>query len=301
MSRPMSSYAGKLFSLITSLALFLLFFVINLSAQQSPYIKLIKLKEIYSQEIQLPQACLHDVRSEQAQVKKSQSKPARSIEENWIQLKQSQLPEVQFKLTQAELFESEQIQSQPKQEEPSQLNPSRDQQNQSVQSQLQQAQSQRTKSQQAQSQQIPNRPSQSQQIQAEKTQAPQTEKQTQAPRQVHFYNVDSERKIEGTIQEILLEPRYEERQPFLMIVIKEKTTGEIYKVEVSPAWFFNYDLHKGEAIKIVGSYYSQNNENYLIARELQVGGETFRVRDRRGFPNWRGGPMKGKVRRIRGK
>lgn len=143
--------------------------------------------------------------------------------------------------------------------------------------------------------------SQSQQIQAEKNQAPQNEKQTQAPRQVHFYNVDSERKIEGTIQEILLEPRYEERQPFLMIVIKEKTTGEIYKVEVSPAWFFNYDLHKGEAIKIVGSYYSQNNENYLIARELQVGGETFRVRDRRGFPNWRGGPMKGKVRRIRGK
>ncbi len=66
----------------------------------------------------------------------------------------------------------------------------------------------------------------------------QTQKQVPGPKEVHFYNVDSERKIEGTIQEIILEPRYEERLPFLMVVIKEKKTGEIYKVEVSPAWFF---------------------------------------------------------------
>lgn len=164
-----------------------------------------------------------------------------------------------------------------------------------------QAQFRKNQTEQLKSDQTPSQQAQSQQTQTEQAQAQQAQQPSPGPKQAHFYNVDSERRIEGTIQEIILEPRYEERQPFLMIVIKEKKTGEIYKVEVSPAWFFNYDLHKGESIKIIGSFYSLNNENFLIAREVQVGGETFRVRDSRGFPHWRGGPMKGKVRRIRGK
>jgi hypothetical protein len=106
-----------------------------------------------------------------------------------------------------------------------------------------------------------------------------------------FYNVDTERRVEGVIREILLEPRYEDRSPFLIIVLEEKTTGQRYKVELSPAWFFDQDLHQGEPVKIIGSLSVKEKDNVLIARELQAGGETFRLRDGRGFPNWRGGPM----------
>lgn len=113
----------------------------------------------------------------------------------------------------------------------------------------------------------------------------------------HFYNVDSERRVEGSIRDILFEPRYEERSPFLIIVLEEKATGQIYRVEVSPAWFFGHDLHKGEPVKIIGSFYARDGEFFLIARELQAGPETFRLRDSRGFPNWRGGQMKGKMKR----
>jgi hypothetical protein len=119
--------------------------------------------------------------------------------------------------------------------------------------------------------------------------------------QGHFYNLDTERQVEGTIQEVLFEPRYEDRAPFLVIVLKEKNTGRVFRVEVSPAWFFNYDLHQREPVKVTGSVYTRDDSSYLIARKLQAGGETFMLRDSRGFPSWRGGPMKVKGgRRGRG-
>jgi hypothetical protein len=107
-----------------------------------------------------------------------------------------------------------------------------------------------------------------------------------------FYNVDTEKQVEGTIRELVFEPRYQDKAPFLILVIEEKKTGEIYRAEISPVWFFDYDLHKGENVRVVGSTYSKDQDQYIIARRLQCGGETFFLRDSRGFPSWRGGQMK---------
>ncbi len=121
------------------------------------------------------------------------------------------------------------------------------------------------------------------------------ESQAQAPSR--FYNVDTEKQVEGVIEQVLFEPRYEDRAPFLIVIIEEKKTSQKYRVEVSPVWFFERDLHKGEPVKIIGSVYTKGEEAYVIARELKTGGETFMLRDSRGFPNWRGGPMKQKGKR----
>jgi len=120
--------------------------------------------------------------------------------------------------------------------------------------------------------------------------------QAQAP----FYSVDTERRAEGTIKDVVFEPRYGDRAPFLIMILEEKGSGTLYRVEISPAWFFDRDLHKGEKVKIVGSYYAKDGVNYLIARQLQAGGETFMLRDSRGFPTWRGGAAKAKGWRRRG-
>jgi hypothetical protein len=109
-----------------------------------------------------------------------------------------------------------------------------------------------------------------------------------------FYSVDTERSVEGTVRDIILEPRYGDRAPFLTLVVEAKGDARTFIVEVSPAWFFDHDVHKGEKVKIVGSYYIKDGASHLIARQVQAGGETFVVRDRRGFPSWRGGPGKGK-------
>ncbi|MBN2408575.1 MAG: hypothetical protein JXE07_02465 [Candidatus Aminicenantes bacterium] len=109
----------------------------------------------------------------------------------------------------------------------------------------------------------------------------------------HFYNVDTEQQVEGVIREILFEPRYEDRASFLILILEEKKSRDIFRAEISPAWFFDHDLHAGENVKIIGSVYAnQDGVRFVIARELQSAGETFLLRDNRGFPTWRGGKMK---------
>jgi RecG-like helicase len=106
----------------------------------------------------------------------------------------------------------------------------------------------------------------------------------------HFYNVDKEITLEGKIQKIAMEPRYENRSPFLIITVEEKDTKKLYIVEISPVGFFDQDFHKGEHLMITGSLTSsEGTETAVIAREVQSGGETFILRDKHGFPTWRGG------------
>jgi hypothetical protein len=117
----------------------------------------------------------------------------------------------------------------------------------------------------------------------------------------HFYNVDSERQVDGTIQEIVMEPRYKDSAPFLVLKLEEKGTHNLYNVEVSPTWFFEHDFHKGEDLMVIGSFYTTDEKKMnIIAREVRFKGQTLVLRDRHGFPNWRGGQSSGKGRR-RGK
>lgn len=114
----------------------------------------------------------------------------------------------------------------------------------------------------------------------------------------YFYNVDREVTLTGTIQKISLEPRYQGTAPFLSIILKEKQTGREYLVEVSPVWFFEKNCFPGEEIKIVGSLSMRGNPNLVMARTIIYHGEEIIVRDKHGFPTWRGGRGRGR-RRIK--
>jgi len=106
----------------------------------------------------------------------------------------------------------------------------------------------------------------------------------------HFYNVDQEIRIEGKIQKIVMEPRYKDNSPFLIVSLEEKSTKKLYTVEISPVGFFDQDFHKGEHLIVTGSLTSSGEkEMNIIAREVQSKGETFILRDKHGFPTWRGG------------
>ena len=123
---------------------------------------------------------------------------------------------------------------------------------------------------------------------------------TQTPQ--HFYNVDSERRVEGTIQEIVMEPRYRDSAPFLVLKLEEKGTHILYNVEVSPAWFFESDFHKGEDLMVIGSFYTTDGKKMnIIAREIRFKGQTLVLRDKHGFPSWRGGGQSGGKGQRRGK
>lgn len=106
----------------------------------------------------------------------------------------------------------------------------------------------------------------------------------------HFYDVDAEVRIEGTVREIVLEVRYGSRAPFVILALEEAGTGQAFRIEIGPSWFFGEDVHAGEKVAIVGSLVrTEGGVKHVIARELRFRGETLIVRDRRGFPEWRGG------------
>ncbi len=110
-----------------------------------------------------------------------------------------------------------------------------------------------------------------------------------------FYNVDAELKVSGDIEEIFMESRYAGTAPFLIVTVKDEQTGRKYVIEIGPAWFFEYDVHKGENIAVVGSLRQPRGElPLLIARKVILRGETRIMRDKYGFPSWRGGRGRGR-------
>ena len=116
----------------------------------------------------------------------------------------------------------------------------------------------------------------------------------------HFYNVDKEIRIEGKIQRIVMEPRYKNTSPFLIVFLEDKDSKKVYTIEISPVWFFDHDFHQGEHLRIIGSLTSSGETaQHVIAREVQSKGETLILRDKHGFPTWRGskGQMSRKGRR----
>lgn len=123
-----------------------------------------------------------------------------------------------------------------------------------------------------------------------------------AQKQQHFYNLDKEMRIEGKVQEIIMEPRYKDTAPFLIIILDEKTTKQQYRIEISPTWFFEHDLHKGESMVVLGSLYTTGEKDLnIIAKEIRFRGENLVLRDKHGFPNWRGGKMKQRGRKKGGR
>lgn len=110
-----------------------------------------------------------------------------------------------------------------------------------------------------------------------------------------FYNIDAELKVSGGIEEIFMESRYAGSAPFLIVTVKDNQTGRRYVIEIGPAWFFEYDVHKGENITVVGSLRQPRGElPLLIARKVTLRGETRIMRDKYGFPAWRGGRGRGR-------
>lgn len=117
-------------------------------------------------------------------------------------------------------------------------------------------------------------------------------------KQLPYYNVDKEIKIKGTIQKIIIEPRYKNNSPFLIVILEEKNTRQMFNVEISPVRFFSVDFHKGANLEVVGSIYSKEERSQnIIARQIRFRGEILVLRDKHGFPVWRGGGMMHKKKR----
>lgn len=120
-----------------------------------------------------------------------------------------------------------------------------------------------------------------------------------AQQHVKYFQVDRIKTIRGEITDIKTEKSYH-KSNFIVIYLKEKTSQEIYLVEVSPEWFFSMDLLKGSQIEVTGSFNKVDGQNLVMTQSITYRGEIVQFRDKYGFPLWRG---KGKYmkRGYRGK
>ena len=102
-----------------------------------------------------------------------------------------------------------------------------------------------------------------------------------------YFRVDRIVSVTGEILKIRTEKSYHKRI-FIVLDLREKKEMKVYKIEVSPQWFYNLDLIEGSIIKVTGSLTKFKKEIFLIAQSITFEGEIFNFRDRNGFPLWRG-------------
>jgi len=104
----------------------------------------------------------------------------------------------------------------------------------------------------------------------------------------HFYDIKKVRTVEGKITDFKIEKVYKRKSSFFFIYIDSKD-GEKIKIEVCPEWYFSQDIAKGMKIRVKGSDIGEEEKyRYLIAKEIEVGGDKLILRDKFGFPLWRG-------------
>lgn len=107
------------------------------------------------------------------------------------------------------------------------------------------------------------------------------------PQSLKYYRVDSVKTIEGKITDIKNEKCYSDKV-FIVIYVKENKTGDPYRVEVSPNWYYNMDLMTGSRIEVTGSVTPGGQMGQVMARSIMFQGQVFQFRDNMGFPLWRG-------------
>ncbi len=103
-----------------------------------------------------------------------------------------------------------------------------------------------------------------------------------------YYQVDNVQTISGEIVKLKQEACYPNKKHFTVIYLKEKKSGQIYRIEVSPNWFFTLDLFEGSRIEVTGSHSQEGDNHFVITQSITYQGEIHRFRDEHGFPLWRG-------------
>ncbi len=100
------------------------------------------------------------------------------------------------------------------------------------------------------------------------------------------YDLQTETKIKGTIDEVKLPPKGSEKEIAHLVVKSGADTVDIY---LCPKTFMDdmgMDFSKGDEISLTGSKIKQGDADLFLAREVVKGNNTFALRDAKGAPVW---------------
>lgn len=100
------------------------------------------------------------------------------------------------------------------------------------------------------------------------------------------YDLHTEAKIKGTIEEVKLPPKGSEKEIVHLLVKSGTDSVDVY---LCPKSFFDdmgMDFSKGDEITLTVSKVKQGEAELLLAREVVKGNNTFVLRDAKGDPVW---------------
>ena len=100
------------------------------------------------------------------------------------------------------------------------------------------------------------------------------------------YDVSTESKMKGVVEEINLPPKGSEKEAIHLIVKGDAQAVDIYLCPESFLKDMGVTFNKGDDLGFTTSKVKQNGADLLLAREVVKGNETLVLRDDKGVPVW---------------
>ena len=100
------------------------------------------------------------------------------------------------------------------------------------------------------------------------------------------YDVQTETKIKGTVEEVKLPPKGREKEIAHLLVKNGMDTVDVYLCPKSFLADMGVSFSKGDEVAITGSRVKQGEGDLILARELVRGTDTLAFRDEKGNPYW---------------
>jgi predicted PhzF superfamily epimerase YddE/YHI9 len=100
------------------------------------------------------------------------------------------------------------------------------------------------------------------------------------------YDLQTETKIKGVVDEVRLPPKGSEKEVVHLLVKTGSDTTDVYLCPKAFMDDMGMDFNKGDEIALTGSKVKVGEADLVLAREVVKGNNTFTLRDGKGGPVW---------------
>ena len=100
------------------------------------------------------------------------------------------------------------------------------------------------------------------------------------------YNLTTETKLKGTIEELKIPAKGNEKEAARLVLKSGDSTVDVYLCPRSFLDDMGSTLAKGDEVSITGSKVKQEAGELVLAREVVKGNDTLVLRDDKGKPVW---------------
>jgi len=102
------------------------------------------------------------------------------------------------------------------------------------------------------------------------------------------YNLETETKMNATVDEVKLPPKGSEKEVVHLLVNNATETVDVYLCPQAFLGDMGVSFSQGDEIVLTGSKVKNDGADLILAREVVKGTDTLLLRDDKGRPLWKG-------------